>query len=516
MFSGDFEVHLTGSAQEADALAAFASRRGAKFTHILLDRGDTPSQPMLTVQGSGTLDDLHRLVDGWRADLAAEGLGVLRVKIEAAPWNEGVPASDLDASDELYFEHHVKVLLPSGDRDAVDRLRWAIAENGANVSRNARRRHGRHEERFITQRCRGVGLATARTRLDALLAVLRDRGYEVLEVEEEYVVHDDALHVDRGWLEPTRWGDRQTVRDDLLGSAVSHGSGTPSTFRPLAAEGRDVRQQRVFDPALKHFDHAFRAGEPEFGDPAEGARWSAARRAAMAHVLAVLAASPWAGNLVLRGSVALRAWLGEVAREPGDLDFVVVPKTFAPDGPEARAMLEGLVAAVAADPGPGLRADQVVAEHIWTYERVPGRRLVFPFDVDGLPQGAVQVDLVFNEDLPDAPVDVEVPPLGTRVLAASPALSLAWKLQWLATDNYPQGKDLYDAVLLAERTAVSLDLVRDLIRPELGAEADSFTWESVLDLRLYVDWENFRAERPGVEGDAATWLRRLVDALARW
>ena len=352
MFSGDFEVHLTGSAQEADALAAFASRRGAKFTHILLNRGDTPSQPMLTVRGSGTLEDLHRLADGWRADLAAKGLRVLRVKIEAAPWNEGVPVSDLDASDELYFEHHVKVLLPSDDRAAVDRLRWAIVENGANVSRNARRRRGRNEERFVTQRCRGVGRATARTRLDALLAVLRDRGYEVVEVEEEYVVHDDALHVDTGWLDPTRWGDRHNVRDDLFGSAASRGRVTPSTFRPLADEGRDVRQHRVFDPALKHFGDAYRAGEPVFGDPAEGARWSAARRAAMAHVLAVVAASPWAGNLVLRGSVALRAWLGEVAREPGDLDFVVVPKTFAPDGPEARAMLEGLVAAVAADPAP--------------------------------------------------------------------------------------------------------------------------------------------------------------------
>ncbi|MDQ3789475.1 MAG: hypothetical protein M3422_19805, partial [Actinomycetota bacterium] len=67
MFSGDFEVHLTDSAQEADALAAFASRRGAKFTHILLNRGDTPSQPMLTVRGSGTLEDLHRIADAWRA-----------------------------------------------------------------------------------------------------------------------------------------------------------------------------------------------------------------------------------------------------------------------------------------------------------------------------------------------------------------------------------------------------------------------------------------------------------------
>ncbi|TQM78522.1 nucleotidyltransferase AbiEii toxin of type IV toxin-antitoxin system [Saccharothrix saharensis] len=510
MVAGDFEVHLTGAVQDTHALEAFASRRGAKFTHILLNSGETPSQPMLTVQGSGTLEDLHRLTDAWRADLAAEGLGVVRVKIEAAPWNEGVPESDLDASDELYFEHHVKVLLPSDD-GAADRLRWAIADTGAAVSRNARRQRGRHEERFVTQRCRGVGRATARTRLDALLAALRDKGYEVLEVEEEYVVHDDALHVDRGWLDPERWGDRHTVRDDLFGSGTSRGLSTPATFRPLAADGRDIRQRPVFDPALKHFGHAFRAGEPVFGDPADGTRWSAARRAAMTHVLAVLAASPWAGHLVLRGSVALRAWLGEVAREPGDLDFVVVPRTFAPDGPEARAMLAGLVAAIGADPGPGLRADQVVAEHIWTYERVPGRRLVFPFDVAGLPQGAVQVDLVFNEDLPDAPVTVEVPPRGTRVLAASPALSLAWKLQWLVTDLYPQGKDLYDAVLLAERTSVPLELVRDLIRPELGAEADGFTWASVLDLD--VDWDNFRAEHPGVGGDARPWLRRLADAL---
>lgn len=55
MFSGDFDVHLTGSEWEVDELAAFAERHGAKFSHIELDRGATPSQPMLTVSGSGTL-----------------------------------------------------------------------------------------------------------------------------------------------------------------------------------------------------------------------------------------------------------------------------------------------------------------------------------------------------------------------------------------------------------------------------------------------------------------------------
>jgi hypothetical protein len=211
----------------------------------------------------------------------------------------------------------------------------------------------------------------------------------------------------------------------------------------------------------------------------------------------------------------LRAWLGDTAREPGDLDFVVTPRTLASDSKQTKAMLDGVVAAIAADPGPGLRADQAVSEHIWTYDRVPGRRLMFPFDVDGLPQGAVQLDLVFNERLPEPPITVEIPPLGTRVRTVTPSLSLAWKLQWLVTDDYPQGKDLYDAVLLAEHVAddlaAPLELARDLIEPELGRLIDEFTVESILSLD--VDWDNFRAERPGTNGDAASWLRRLADAL---
>lgn len=440
---------------------------------------------------------------------------MLRTKIEAAPWNEGVPQSDQDAREDLYFEHHVKVLLPADDILALWALTSAVQDHGASASRNARRKRvDSYEERFVTQRCHGVGRSTARARLDALLAALRDGEFEVLDVEQEYVVHDDAIHVDRGWLERDPTGNWHVWREDRMRSAPAGAEGFPSTYRPLAVKSwQDIRQRAAFDPALKHFNRAFRVGEPVFGDVAEGERWLAARRAAMAHALAVVAASQWAENLVLRGSVVLRAWLGEVAREPGDLDFVVTPRTFGPDGEEATAMLEGLVSAIAADPGPGLRADQVASEHIWTYERVPGRRLVFPFDVDGLPQGVVQLDLVFNERLPEGPITVEIPPLGTPMLTATPSLSLAWKLQWLMTDSYPQGKDLYDAVLLAEYTTVPLELARELIRPGLGKIADEFTAESVLSLR--VDWDNFRDEHPGIEGDAELWLRRLAAALTR-
>jgi hypothetical protein len=70
---------------------------------------------MVTVASSGTLARLQELACRWRADLEAAGLRVLRVKIEAAPGNDGVPQWDEDTREDLYFEHHVKVLLPIGD-----------------------------------------------------------------------------------------------------------------------------------------------------------------------------------------------------------------------------------------------------------------------------------------------------------------------------------------------------------------------------------------------------------------
>ncbi|MFC0430096.1 nucleotidyl transferase AbiEii/AbiGii toxin family protein [Kutzneria buriramensis] len=508
MFAGDFEIHLTGAPVEADALATFAQRAGAKYTCIELNRGAQATQPMLTITASGTLDDVRRVAQRWAGDLATAGLRVLRTKIEAAPWNEGVPRTDDDHRDGLYFEHHVKVLLPSGDLRTVLALTMTAVGHDGHVSRNARRRRadGR-EERFVTQRCRLVGLDTARARLDGLLNALR--GFEVLEVEQEYVVVDDAPSVDVGWS-TTQW------RDERLRAWKAGREGFPATYRPLAVEpGQGVWQQAIFDPALKQYSNAYRAGDPWFADAADGKRWIKARRDAMGHVLATIAESPWAQNLVLRGSIVLKAWLGEAAREPGDLDFVVVPRRIDPDDAEAEAMRDGLVERLRANPGPGLRADQAVAEEIWTYERVPGRRLVIPFDVPDLPQGAIQLDFVYREPMPEPPEVVRIPPLDTPMLAAPADLSLAWKLQWLVTDLYPQGKDLYDAVLLAEHATVSLDLVRRLLKPEIGRdEAEAFTARNLLELRE-VDWENFRSDQPGVDGSADSWLRRLVSALER-
>jgi hypothetical protein len=99
-----------------------------------------------------------------------------------------------------YFEHHVKLLLD--DTAALEPLIAMARWHDARLSRNARRATdgGRHE-RFVTQRCRGVGRPTARRHLYALLAALGDLGYRVVDAEEEFVVYDDNLAVDAGWLD---------------------------------------------------------------------------------------------------------------------------------------------------------------------------------------------------------------------------------------------------------------------------------------------------------------------------
>ncbi|GAA2000091.1 hypothetical protein GCM10009838_76940 [Catenulispora subtropica] len=41
-------------------------------------------------------------------------------------------------------------------------------------------------------------------------------------------------------------------------------------------------------------------------------------------MLGLIAAAPWSDGLVLRGSMLMTAWCGPAAREPADLDFIVV------------------------------------------------------------------------------------------------------------------------------------------------------------------------------------------------
>jgi hypothetical protein len=488
--AGDFDIRITVHDGAAGRLASFATRRGLRFLPIVLDRGVFTSQPTLVASGHGSPEDQRTALARWTAELREAGIYPCRFRIEAAqPGGTG------------YFEHRIKLRLPEPRVPDLVALTELVTAYAARLSRTG-------PERFVTQRCPEAGPETARARLDALLDALRANGHEILDVERRSIVYDSNPRHDRGWLDGTRF-QGQPSREDRMRSAPAGTPGYPPTYQPFSPDA-GVYQRAAFDPALKHYRNAYRAGEPVFLSAEAGLEWTAARRAAMAHVLTVIAGTVWGPHLVLRGSVTMAAWAGDAAREPGDLDFVVTPPTIPSTDPH---LIADLKAALRNAPGAGLRPDDITEAAIWTYERADGHRLVVPFRTPAGLDGHVQVDLVFGERMPLPYEMVAVPGVAAPVRAAPAALALAWKLLWLATDRHPQGKDLYDAVLLAEHTTAGLALVRDVLRPELLAEADEFTAGSVLAWE--VDWVNFADEYPGVAGTGDEWTMRLALALDR-
>ena len=247
--------------------------------------------------------------------------------------------------------------------------------------------------------------------------------------------------------------------------------------------------------------------------------WREARRAAVISVLGAIENSQWSGNLVLRGSVLLKAWLrggGALARGPGlRRDPPELEDRGLPDAADARRHRRRRTASVRRRTGHHRRRPAI--EGIWTYDRVPGLRMMLPWTADGGRSGDLQLDFVFNEHLPVAPelTEVSLSSDGPKALAcaAPPELSLAWKVQWLITDMYPQAKDLYDAVLLAERTHLRYDLLRQLVTTaDPVFERLGVTLAAISGLDC-VDFRAFHADYPDLSADGQDLVQRLAAAL---
>lgn len=137
----------------------------------------------------------------------------------------------------------------------------------------------------------------------------------------------------------------------------------------------------------------------------------------------------------------------------------------------------------------------------------PGLRLRYPIAVDGLPDTAVMVDVIFGTGLAEGAQRIDVAP-GIRMLAMPPEPALAAKPRWLETDVEPRAKDLYDATLLAERTSVDPEVVDGLLL--LSRKFSPYAVE-----RWAVGWEGLRREHPQISGDLQSWKQRLMTALWR-
>lgn len=295
---------------------------------------------------------------------------------------------------------------------------------------------------------------------------------------------------------------------------------TPSSLRAELAN-EELDRPIVFDPALKQYPAAHRAGEPSFTSYDDESFWYACRMAVIHHVLLSVSRSPWHEHLLLRGSVLMVSWFGDQARRPGDLDWVVVPETWGYRDKQSEQMWARLFEEIE---GATIRDDLVIPSHsrtmeeIWTYERAPGIRFIVPWQHrNSRHNGTVQLDFVFQEKVPSLP-EITTVSFGTldpiSLRTASPAQSVAWKLLWLATDSYPMGKDLYDAVLLAERFGVSSEVVRATLEAvDSGYDQFGVQLSEETVMGWTIGWDDFVTEYPMIGGTETEWKRRLAQSI---
>jgi hypothetical protein len=86
-------------------------------------------------------------------------------------------------------------------------------------------------------------------------------------------------------------------------------------------------------------------------------------------------------------------------------------------------------------------------------------------------------------------------------------LSLAWKLLWLHSDMHPRGKDLCNAMLLAEATTLPLPLLEAVFEI---ADSKLPPPEDLITLGNDFEWVGFEQQD---ESTVDAWKRRLARAL---
>ena len=207
---GSFEAHLTVDAHDLARRARFeqlCTKLGVKCVLIELAQGVHRSQPMTASYHRGELATVLAEIEVLHAQLWQAGFPVVRVKLEAAAMNPGVPVTEDEAARlDGYFEFHAKVRLPdAGDEASIATLRALCERRAAHLSRNDRKRDARGvAERFITQRVHGAGRTRATGEFDALLHDLAQAGHAVVSMKREYTIYDGKLELDAGWLDEDR------------------------------------------------------------------------------------------------------------------------------------------------------------------------------------------------------------------------------------------------------------------------------------------------------------------------
>jgi hypothetical protein len=204
-YAGLFEAHITVSTlspRESKRFTETCNQLNIKAIQIELSRGDVPIQPMTCSTHKGNFTTVLNEVTELARQLKRAGFEVTRQKIEAAPFNQGIPITADDAQNHAadnYFEHHLKILFEK-ESNFVEIQQVCIA-HGAHLSRNAFENRADHSKTyFITLRGYSMGLEEAMIRFNALKQAITHLKINILKNITEYCVYDDRLNLDANWL----------------------------------------------------------------------------------------------------------------------------------------------------------------------------------------------------------------------------------------------------------------------------------------------------------------------------
>jgi hypothetical protein len=214
-YSGLFEAHITVSnlsPSESKRFTETCNQLSIKAIQIELSRGDVPIQPMTCSTHKGDFTSVLNEVTGLAHQLKRAGFEVTRQKIEAAPFNQGIPMTTTDAqnhSSDNYFEHHLKILFEKESN--FNEIQRVCVAYGAHLSRNAfENRADNAKTYFITLRCYSIGLEEAMIRFNALKQAITHLKINILKNITEYCVYDDRLNLDANWLTDDQASEKES------------------------------------------------------------------------------------------------------------------------------------------------------------------------------------------------------------------------------------------------------------------------------------------------------------------
>ena len=195
----ELEIHITLSripTEDLDSFKSYITSKGFKFTHIVLDYGDTPSQPMITKRiESDDLQETLLSVEESIKDIYGYDTSINRVKVECSPY---VDINEIKGAVSIYFEHHVKLEFSENIPEIVKII---AKKRDAHMSRNAFKhlQDGKFEM-FLTQRYYAIPVHEAIEKFNDLRTDLQLVNQTIVDYEQEMAIHDSGEDIDRGWI----------------------------------------------------------------------------------------------------------------------------------------------------------------------------------------------------------------------------------------------------------------------------------------------------------------------------